>query len=444
MATDSIAPTRLSDRIDTLDVMRGIAICGILLMNIPYMGMTGERGGPAFPAALNADWISWGVQQLLFEGTMRGLFTMLFGAGMLLMLRRAEDGQVTPIDVWTRRCLALMALGVVQFTLFVWPGEILWCYGVTGLGLLAFRTARPRTLLITAAIALVAMTAMSVGRGYARVEGLQQARPALAAKAAGKPLTDDQKEALQGYEKARSVFHPTPKEIAEEVKQRTHWSVFAFSAKIWAELNLTSDGWSSVLESFCFMLIGMALFRTGVLTGEAPRSTYATLMIVGYGGGLGLRAAKLMLGARTGFDLDMNALVPWQWIARSAIYEPARSLVTLGHVGLIATLFRSGALGRATPLRALGRMALTVYSLESILTSLLFYAGGYVGVFGFAQLMAIAALIWMACALFCLWWLRSHAMGPAESLLRAVAYGTFRRPCPKVEASQVLATAPPL
>jgi len=66
---------------------------------------------------------------------MRGLFTILFGAGMLMMLRRAEDpyGDVPPIDVWSRRCLALLLFGVVHFLLLMWPGEILWTYATVAL-----------------------------------------------------------------------------------------------------------------------------------------------------------------------------------------------------------------------------------------------------------------------------------------------------------------------
>ena len=138
-----VAPVAAAERIETLDVLRGVAICGILLMNIPVMGAIGETEGIFYPAGWDADWIGWVIQRVLFEGTMRGLFTILFGAGMLLMLRKAEgaDPEVVAFDVWARRCLALMFLGVVQFALFFWPGEILWTYGVSGFALLAFRTA---------------------------------------------------------------------------------------------------------------------------------------------------------------------------------------------------------------------------------------------------------------------------------------------------------------
>ena len=121
-------------RIEVLDVMRGIAVCGILAVNILVMGTVGSTQGRTFPASWDVDWIAWVGQRLLLEGPMRGLFTILFGAGMVMMLRRAEgaDGQALPIDVWTRRCLALLLLGVVHFLVLMWPGEILWTYGIAG------------------------------------------------------------------------------------------------------------------------------------------------------------------------------------------------------------------------------------------------------------------------------------------------------------------------
>jgi uncharacterized protein len=434
------APVRLEERIDTLDLLRGVAICGILLMNIPAMGMIGESGRPAFPARWNPDWVLWSVQTVLFEGTMRGLFTMLFGAGMLLMLRRAEgiDPQVTPFDVWTRRCLALMALGVVQWAVFMWPGEILWLYGASGLFLLAFRNARPRILIGSAAALLLVLTVHDGFDGSTRATTLQASIPAAAAKAAGKTLTEDQQGALKAAEKIRASFHPSAADVEKEMIQRTHLpALLAWSWADWREYNLELEFWIGLLESCGFMMIGMALYRTGILTSGASGATYARLMAIGYGGGLTLRLVSLWWGSRTGFDFDIARLNPIAMTLRNADYEPARLLVTLGHVGLLMTLWRAGLLGRAVTLRAFGRMALTVYSLQSILTSLLFYGFGYVGAFGFAALMGIAALIWIATAILCRLWLARFAMGPAEALLRAIAYNGIGHRRPAAAAAKV-------
>ena len=103
MATEVPASIAANERIDTLDLLRGVAICGILLMNIPAMGGLWEVDHPPFPAAWTIDWATYGIQRFFFEGSMRGLFTLLFGSGMLVMLRKTErEGIAAPMDVRAR------------------------------------------------------------------------------------------------------------------------------------------------------------------------------------------------------------------------------------------------------------------------------------------------------------------------------------------------------
>jgi uncharacterized protein len=427
--SDLATATHVEQRIDTLDVLRGVAICGILLMNITAMGTVLDIEGLHYPAHWNAEWIAWAVRNALFEGTMRGLFTMLFGAGMLLMLRRAEDAQpqVTSFDVWSRRCLALMALGIVQFALFLWPGEILFTYGVSGLALLAFRTARTRTLLIVSAVMFVAMGTYLASNGVVRAQRNAVSLTAAASKAVGRPVTTEQRAALDGVKQAQDSLHPNPAEIAQEVAKRTRYtSLFWWSLDEWQNNILSTNGWRDVFESVTFMLIGMALYRTGILTGAASAATYRRLMLWGYITGLMIRLANIGYNAQSGFDFDVHRTSLLSAAVFPIAYEPARLAITLGHIGLIVFLFKAGLLGRAWPLRALGRMALTVYSLQSILTSILFYGLGYLNTFSFIPLLGIVAAVWFITGVLCVTWLRSHATGPAEWILRAIAYQSVR------------------
>ncbi len=435
---------RVADRIDMLDVLRGVAICGILLMNIPEMGLIGTKR-PAYPAAWNIDWISWAVQSTLFNGTMRGLFTMLFGAGMLLMLRRAvgDEAQVTPIDVWLRRCLALVALGIVNWLILFWPGEILWNYGITGCLLLAFRTMRPRTLIMAGSLCLTALTVTDTVQSYRTNQQLQVGAAAVAAQRGGKSLNDKEREAAAAFRTAEEGLQPTAKAAAEERVQRTHLpGLIGWSWKVWSSVNLTDVGWWCVLESLAFMLFGMALYRLGILTGQASRRTCLHLIGWGYLVGLGLRFLNLYLGARIGFGISTARDDILGAIISYADFEIARLFVTLGHVGAIVLIFRSGTLGQATTIRALGRMALTTYLAQSILTSLLFYGFGLVGHFGFAELMLIAGGVWVVTGIFCRLWLKHHDMGPAEKLLRAIAYQSFHPGPRKRQAEATLRATP--
>jgi uncharacterized protein len=441
-AQDQLAPVAATARIDTLDLLRGVAICGILLMNIPIMGgIPALSNALTYPAGWNRDWIAFAVQSILFEGTMRGLFTLLFGAGMLLMLRRAEgpSGQVAPIDVWTRRCLILMALGIVQFALFFWPGEILWTYGCVGLALLAFRTVRPRMLLIWAAILLIGLAGWYAKEAHDQIASARVTATALAEQRVGRPLTEAQENAIEAIDETRRDRHAKPAEIAAEREERTNLvPLFWWSTDQWVEWNLGYENWPWVAETLAFMLIGMALYRWGVLTGDARGSTYLWLALMGYCGGIALRSFLFAWQAQTSFDPPPGTADAALAYFHAFEEQPSRLLITLGHVGLIVGLFRKGVFGRAWPVRAMGRMALTVYSLQSILTSILFYGFGYVGAFQFAALQAIAVGIWALTGFFAIWWLRYFDMGPAEWLLRAAAYGDRTRPLRKPAAIAAL------
>jgi len=374
------------------------------------------------------DWIAWGAQKLLLEGPMRGLFTMLFGGGMVLMLKKSEGqgGQVAPVDVWTRRCLILLLFGVIHFAVLMWPGEILWTYGIAGFALLAFRTAGVRALWIWA---LLIVACLSLHRAWDTGTSVTTFQAALAGEQAvseGRAPTAEQKEGMEAAAATKASNYPAPGSDDQEISQRTSWpSVLYWSANGWSFRHLGVYSWIGVAESLSFMLVGMALMRSGILTGEASAAMYWRLLLVGAGVGLALRGIDFAWQARTGFELDLPRIVPLMSWLRSGWYQPARLALTLGYIGGIVLLVR-GVPGIWTePFRALGRMALTTYTLQSILTSLLFYAFGYLGFFGAAGLLTISFAICAVTAVFCMAWLRGFRMGPAEWLLRALAYGSF-------------------
>lgn len=421
---DAPAPVAADARIDSLDVLRGVAICGILLMNIPYMGLVAERARPLFPAVPNLDWIAFSIQRLAFDGSMRGLFTLLFGASMLLMLRQTErTGSAAAMDVFLRRCIALIFLGLMQAFVFMWPGEILALYGLAGLFLIAFRQAKPKLLIGIAAVLLLVVAAWSSKEVIEMRTALAEGA---AAEAVKKP-TDDQKAAIEARKEIIKAHDPPAKTIEEERKQRTSFpGILEWSAKFWSMFNLSSDLWSWLAETLAFMMIGMALFRAGILTGERTSGFYLKLALAGYVLGMGMRGIWLAMAWQDGFALNADRA-----LLRTILDEPSRLALTLGHLGFVLFLFKGGLIGAARPLKALGRMALSNYTFHSIVTSLLFYAFGFLERFGFAALMGIAVLIWIAGAIGSMWWLKRHDMGPAERFLRRMAYGRFFNVTPK-------------
>ena len=432
MNTTRLAPIDRRDRIDTLDVLRGVAVLGILLMNIPGMGLPWERGRPDLPAVPNLDWIVFTIQDVVFAGSMRGLFTLLFGAGMVVMLRRADAIQgAAAIQAYLTRCFALLLLGVANFALFLWPGEILFNYGLCGLILLLFRKAENRVMLVAAAAMLVFMSVALGTPSLERADTLRVAEAAIAAKAQGKTLTKEQTAAIEKRAEAIKKSQQTPEARAKEREVRTHFpSVLRWSAKAWLEFNWDPMAPLFLLESLGFMLIGVVLFRTGVLTGEKSAGFYATLALSGYAAGLLVRGAMAIVSWRSGFQPNP---VTAEW--RGFVYELGRLPTTLGLLGLVTLMFKQGLLGPlAAALKAVGRMALTNYVGQSVITSIIFYGLGFYDRLGFAQLMGLAGLIWIFQGIFSLLWLKVYEMGPLEWLLRSLTYGTWK-PLGRVSAA---------
>ena len=428
MTDFTAAPVRAGERLAALDVLRGVAVCGILLMNIPLMGLPSIGAmHPPTPATLDGDWISYLAVNVLFSGSMRGLFTLLFGAGMLIMLRSLEgDATQPPAQAYFTRCFALMLLGVAQFAIFLWPGEILFNYGVVGLGLFLFRRAQVRVLLTAAAAVLVTMSIAIGAPGLERAETLRTAEIAAAAKVAKKPLTDKQTEALEAKEKLLEKLHPSKAALEEERVKR----IVVWSTSFWVGFNLTGEAVAFAGESLAFMLLGMALFRLNVLGGERSMRFYLTMAASGYAAGLLIRGWMQWLRWEAGFEPT-----PLIAAADGFLYEAGRLPTTLGLLGLILALYKARALGPLeAALKAIGRLALTNYTAQSILTSLLFYAFGFYDRFTFGGLMAVSVAIWVVLGIFSILWLRRWEMGPAEWLLRSLTYGRW----------QPLGRAPPL
>src|SRR6185503_1139444 len=147
----TVRPVAASERIKTVDVVRGFALLGILLMNIPGFGidnseinkvLSGPHGGK--------DYYTAAIIFTFFEGTMRGLFSMLFGAGMVLFMmnKRAMPGEAPVSEYYYRRLLWLVLFGLFNAFILLWSGDILFFYGLCGMLLFAFRKVKPVWLIM--------------------------------------------------------------------------------------------------------------------------------------------------------------------------------------------------------------------------------------------------------------------------------------------------------
>lgn len=428
MTVTRIAAT---DRIVQLDVLRGIAILFILFMNIQYMGdFSNPDYAPNRVSWTDFDRATWWVNRLL-DGTQRGLLELLFGAGVLIMARNAmtPDGPVEVADLHMRRNMWLMVFGVAHGVILFWEGDILLAYGTAALFVFPFRLLDPRKLLGIGIAINLALLAPSFGDYAERVALVSAVNTVQARQAAGEALTATDKITLSDWQDALAEARgPDPEWIASELAKR-HDPFAAFAAsriESWAFVQFTGIGiyWTCVIEAFGTMLIGMALFKWGIIQGKARRSTAILLLVLGYGLGLALRIPATIA------QLRFDALPDPGWIT----FDLARLPIVFGHIGAV-TLALSTKVGRTLlkPFEANGRLPLSTYMGASAVAVVLFGWPflGLFGRFGFGTLFLIACGIIAAQLIIANLWLKVFATGPLEWLWKSLSYAKpqpFRQP----------------
>ncbi len=424
------APMPCDTRLDSLDVLRGVAILGILLMNIIGFGLPFAYEDPTVAGGVTApqgpNFIAWLATFLFFEGTMRGLFTLLFGAGVVLFTSRLERaGAPDAANLHVRRMLWLVAFGFVNSHLLLWQGDILYEYGIVGLVLYAFRRALPRTLFLLAAIALLLPT---VGGYFEIADHRAQRATAFEAQQAelqGAVLDAAQRQAVDDWNATLEEMRPSADEIAKTVE-----AMRGGFASAWVqvtgevlEMRTTFFYLVGLLEDIATMMMGVALFALGALQGRWSTRRYASLMIAGYGVGLAVNGWEAWSIVQSGFD-PLAIQSAWYFS-----YEFGRVPTMLGHVGLVMLLWKAGVWPAAMRrLAAVGRMAFTNYLAQSLIGALLFTGVG-LGLYGQLErhhLYYVVVAIWILQLAWSPWWLAQHHYGPAEWLWRSLTYRAWQ------------------
>lgn len=415
MTETAVAPT--SARIEALDFVRGVALFGILLMNINGMGL-----GPAYdnPMIAGGDtginlW-TWLLINVGFEGTQRALFSMLFGAGVILLSSRFEAaGRTDSGDIFFRRNLWLIGFGLVNSWVLLWEGDILYYYGITALFLYSFRNLSGRILLALGVGALLIGAAWSANDTQRLLNVYDEAQ--VAEQVAPAARSDEQTKTIEEWKKM-SLAGPPPPAYAELRKAHTASYTSALFAK--AERIKHFQSWNLYryfFDIFGMMMLGMAFFRLGVLTLEVRTRTYLAMM----GGGYAVGLTANILEARWIMNHGFSALA----YAQAAIsYDLSRLAMTIGHLGALMLFLRSGILSFVRQsMAAVGRMALTNYLTHSVIALVIFVFLGWWGALERHQLYFIVAAIWGVQFVLSPIWLRNFHFGPVEWLWRYLTYG---------------------
>jgi uncharacterized protein len=437
-ATGTVPPPAEPDgapRVAVLDILRGLAILGILFMNINDMGgslhvlFTGDIRHFGWTTA---DQIAWWPREVLANGTARALLEMLFGVGMVILTdraaTRATKWQVMRAYWW--RNIVLLAFGIIHILVLLWPGDILHTYAIAALLAVLFRRWRPRWLIV-AGLSLAML--QLVGAGIGTVMSQRQAAAVAALRAdqtAGKPLAAESRKTLAAADKRAAERAKRKAEsaalIAAEDAARTG------TARTWVQAAWDITWWVQsrgleilfVWEALATMLIGAALYKLGIIQGARSRRFYQNLTAISYAVGISLR--MLQAAADTRFDGQQSI-----WIAGGEI---ARLANTVGHIGLVNLLLLSV---RGTtllrPFAAAGRTALSVYILQTLICLWVIYPPWGLALYGqqgWAAFMATALIVNAGLLWLANWWDKRYAIAPVEWAWRSVVAGKrlpFRR-----------------
>ncbi|WP_448657364.1 DUF418 domain-containing protein [Sphingomonas sp. CJ99] len=396
-------------RILTLDATRGVAVMGILLMNIIAFSM--PQAAYFNPLAYGGtDPLNMGVYLVnfvLFDGKMRGLFSFLFGASMLLIAQRAAAAGASAPRTHYIRMAWLLVFGLAHLFL-VWWGDILSHYALIGcIAFLMRYLSVPKLVGLGIALLAIQLLVGLMVLGVAVIAGQPDAPAEMAA-------------ALAEFRNGFGV--PVPADLAADLALHRgdypgllaeRWEKYAVAPLA----GLFQYGW----ETLAYMLFGMAAFKTGLLTGEWPTGRTRFWMLTGLGVGLIGYVAIAAMMVHYGFD--MIAVIG----ATMVMTVPFRPLMIVGWASLIVLATQGG--GPLTQrLAATGRMAFTNYLMTSIVMTTLFYGYG-IGLYGYLdrwQVYLPVLGMWAAMLIVSPIWLARFRFGPFEWAWRSLARGRMQ------------------
>ncbi len=393
-----VGPVSLAERIVFIDVLRGMALFGILAANMrAFVAPLDAYGNIGLLFHSRADVLAQAFIDLFFQGKFISIFSFLFGLGFAIQLSRAEARGVRFLGFYPRRLLALALFGLVHGIL-IWSGDILLTYSLSGAILLLFRNRQQKTLLWWAgslfALPLVVGTI------------------------------------LTAIYYTRFRFHwmnpkpPDMNKLYAIIQIYAHGTVRQILTQNWA-------GWKSDLPTQLFAIYAVGLFLLGMWVWRAGivqrLDEYRPILkrVCAWCIPVGLII--------NGYVAAVNAIVPPDQITLAVrianiVHFLGAHILAAGYISGLALIFLNEKWRRfVLPFAAVGRTALTNYLMESVLCTLFFYnyTTGLYGRIGPALALVPTVVLFAAQVVVSNWWLKRYRFGPMEWLWRGMTYGKF-------------------
>jgi uncharacterized protein len=432
-------PTTLRERISSIDVLRGFALLGILVMNIEDFG-TPEAASeipigmpkPAFVgphAHLNL--VIMVLKWVFFEGKMRAIFSMLFGAGVVLMTTRAEKrgagGQIA--DIYLRRNMWLLLFGLLHGCL-LWNLDILFFYALTALlALYPLRSLKPKTLFLAGTFISVVLGTYVSTMLWAHVpDDIRLSRNAAtvaAERLAGRAITPEQQNTEAQWTELVKRHKITDDRIQKELThaQQSYWTGVEERTARYIGPRSAILYLYALIDALGAMMIGMGLFKVGFFSAESSYATYAWTAAIGFLLSAPLYVVGILKAYASGFFfLDIS-----KWLFLPFYFTREAGSIAIAAVAMIA--IKSGVLRPVQrALAAVGQTALTNYLLTTVICQFIFLWGPWklYGKLEYYQLTYVVFFVWAINLIVSPIWLQIFQFGPMEWLWRSLTYAKLQ------------------
>lgn len=403
-------PAHPAPRIEKLDFIRGVAVLGILAINIagfagpPISILTPHLPTPGSPA----DVIAFAIKFVFFEGKMRALFCILFGASMALFMEREEAKGGFPELMQLRRLGWLMLFGLLHYYL-LWWGDILFVYALTGIVCMFLVDLSTRTLFASALIIFAGWHLTGMAMSVSDIMAEQQV---LSGAASGS--------AAEAYEQYwRNVTDYTQREIA--AYGSSFWSLVQYRATHWTFQPIFMT-FTSLGEVLPLMMIGIALYKSGFFTGVWKKDSTNRVIVSCLATGTAATLALLAWAWSNEFPPRMMDAVFSYW---SALPHLA---MALGYAAILAQVAqRWPTHWQVRRFADAGRMAFSNYILSTLVMTGTFYGWGLGlgGNVGHADQWAFVVVAWVLMLACSGRWLAHFKRGPLEWLWRSLSERRF-------------------
>jgi uncharacterized protein len=375
----------------TPDVLRGFALLGILVVNIQFMALSSDQGarGEWTQGLVNggATWII----AAIFAGKFYLLFSFLFGYSSSYIIKndKANRGR------WIKRCFALMAFGAIHFT-FLWHGDIIFVYGLFGLLLLAFMFRTDRVIRIwtrviyTISVLLITLAAVSllIGERYFPEQ-----------------MNNEYIEPRLDEVLRSGTF-------VEAISPRIELWIFGLITGIFLQGGL----------AFAAFLLGMRLARSNFLSADHDKAQNSRMIKLGLSIGLPIQVLAAFLLVRNEQSVEPSEAVYLSSLFLGFLTAPLLSMAYVGIIRKVILVKPQAVLWMSSA----GKMSLTNYISQSVLTSIIFGAWGF-GLFQELQIWSVLLLaisIWLTLTYLSVLWLKRFNQGPLEKIMGKVTART--------------------